>query len=98
MDRRSIAEIADEVSRLVDEGYERVKVMLKGDDPGFDTEYVSAVCARAPGRIAADAHWSFSTLTEAIRFCAVLDEMGLAFIEDPFAANDIRLTQSYRSR
>ncbi len=92
MDRRTIAEIADEVSSLVDHGYERVKVMLKGDDADFDIKYVSSVCARAPGRIAADAHWSFSTLTDARRLCSILDEKGLSFIEDPFAANDVRLT------
>lgn len=98
MDRRSITEIADEVSSLFDSGYERVKVMLKGDDPGFDIEYVSAVCARAPGRIAADAHWSFATLTEAVRLCSVLDDKGLNFLEDPFAANDIRLSHELQKQ
>ena len=92
MDRRPVAEIADEVSDLVQQGYGRVKIMLKGDDPAFDLHYVSAVCERAPKRVAADAHWSWSTLTEARRLCRELDDMGLDFIEDPFAANDWRLT------
>ncbi|HWB32102.1 MAG TPA: enolase C-terminal domain-like protein [Acidobacteriaceae bacterium] len=94
MDRRSIEDIADEVSRLLDEGYPRVKVMLKGDDPVFDAKYAAAVCERGPGRVAADAHWSWTTLTEAKRLCSVLDEMELDFLEDPFAANDIRLTHA----
>lgn len=92
MDQRPIADIADEVSRLIDSGYQRVKIMLKGDDPGFDKEYASAVSKRAPGRVAADAHWSWATLTEAKRLCRDLDQMGLNFIEDPFAATDWRLT------
>lgn len=92
MDRRSIGEIADEVSGLIDSGYERVKIMLKGDDPRFDVEYVSAVCGRGPGKVAADAHWSYRTVTEARRLFVLLDDLGLQFIEDPFAASDIRLT------
>lgn len=92
MDRRPIAEIADEVSGLIDEGYPRVKIMLKGDDPDFDREYVTAVTKRGPGRVAADAHWSWTTLTEAKRLCRDLDTMDLNFLEDPFAANDVDLT------
>ncbi len=98
MDQRSIGEIADEVHGLIDSGYERVKIMLKGDDPEFDIGYVSAVCGRASGRVAADVHWSFTTVTEAMRLCAPLDGMGLQFIEDPFAANDIRLTHELQGR
>lgn len=92
MDRRSIEDIAAEVSDLLDSGYSRVKIMLKGDDLKFDRAYASAVSSCGSGRVAADAHWSFSSLTEASRLMAALDDMGLSFIEDPFAANDIRLT------
>jgi len=97
MDRRSIDEIADEVSGLVDSGYDRVKIMLKGDDLEFDRRYAAAVCDRAPGRVAADAHWSFATLTEAARLCTSLDGMGLAFLEDPFSAADVRLTHELQT-
>ena len=92
MDRRTIADIADEVAELCDGGYSRVKIMLKGDDPDFDREYAAAVSKRAPGRVAADAHWSWTTVTEAKRLCRDLDTMGLNFIEDPFSAGDWRFT------
>src|SRR5882724_4919204 len=69
MDRRSIAEVVDEVAGLGDAGYQRMKIMLKGDDASFDREYVSAVTEKMPGRIAADAHWTWTTLTEAKRLC-----------------------------
>ncbi len=92
MDTRSLDNIADEVSRRIDEGYERVKVMLKGDDSAFDLRYTQTVTKRAPGRVAADAHWSWSTLTEALGVCRRLDELGLAFLEDPFNPQDWRLT------
>jgi L-alanine-DL-glutamate epimerase-like enolase superfamily enzyme len=92
MDRRSIADVVDEVALLRDAGYERMKIMLKGDDPSFDRKYVSAVTEKAPGRIAADAHWTWNTLTEAKRLCRDLDRFELNFLEDPFAASDWRLT------
>ncbi len=92
MDTRSVEEIADEVARRVDEGYPRVKVMLKGDDPAFDLGYLEAVTRRAPGRVAADAHWSWSSLPEARSFCRQIDGLGLAFLEDPFAPEDWRWT------
>jgi L-alanine-DL-glutamate epimerase-like enolase superfamily enzyme len=98
MDRRSIADIVDEAAHLADHGVERIKIMLKGDDPVFDRDYVAAVTAKLPGKIAADAHWTWSTVTEAMRLCGRLDEFGLNFLEDPFSAWDCRLTHELRSR
>ena len=92
MDRRSVADIVDEVAGLCDAGYGRVKIMLKGDDPDFDLRYAAAVSERAPGCVAADAHWSWTTVTEAKRLCRDLDTMGLNFLEDPFAASDWQFT------
>lgn len=96
VDQRSIADVADEVSRLADAGCRRVKIMLKGDDPAFDEKYVAEVAERMPGRVAADAHWTWNTITEARRTCRRLDACGLAFLEDPFAASDVRLTRELR--
>jgi L-alanine-DL-glutamate epimerase-like enolase superfamily enzyme len=98
MDTRSVDDIADEVAKRIDEGYARVKVMLKGDDPEFDLRYVQGVTRRAPGRVAADAHWSWSSLTEAMRFCRTIDDAGLAFLEDPFAPQDGELTAALQQR
>jgi L-alanine-DL-glutamate epimerase-like enolase superfamily enzyme len=92
MDLRSLDEIVDEVGRLQDSGYTRIKIMLKGDDNVFDLRYVRAVTSRAPGACAADAHWSWSSVTDAQRFCSQIDDLGLSFIEDPFAAADWKLT------
>ena len=98
VDQRSIADVVDEVRRLADEGCRRMKIMLKGDDPVFDRKYASAVSEALPGQIGADAHWTWSLLTEAWRLCRDLDEMGLAFLEDPFSATDIKLTHELRRR
>jgi len=96
IDQRSIPEVADEISLLRDEGCRRVKIMLKGDSPAFDLKYVAGATEKMPGRVAADAHWSWSTLTEARRICRDLDGLGLNFLEDPFAASDWRLTHELR--
>jgi L-alanine-DL-glutamate epimerase-like enolase superfamily enzyme len=96
VDQRSIADVVREVSLLNDAGCRRVKIMLKGDDPGFDTKYASAVTGAMPGSVAADAHWSWNTLTEAKTICRALDGLGLNFLEDPFSALDVRLTHELR--
>jgi L-alanine-DL-glutamate epimerase-like enolase superfamily enzyme len=96
VDQRSIADVVDEVGLLQDAGCRRVKIMLKGDDASFDRKYVSAITDKMPGRVAADAHWTWSTLTEAMRVCRDLDGMGLSFLEDPFSASDLRLTHELR--
>ncbi|REE07122.1 L-alanine-DL-glutamate epimerase-like enolase superfamily enzyme [Paraburkholderia sp. BL27I4N3] len=98
MDVRSIDEIADEVSLRIDEGYSRVKVMLKGDDPAYDLRYVRAVAERAPGQVAADAHWSWSSMTQALKFCNQIDDAELAFLEDPFVPQDVEFTAGLQSR
>ena len=96
VDQRSIADVVEEVSGLEHAGCRRVKIMLKGDDPAFDRKYAAAVAGRMPGRVAADAHWTWNTLTEARRICRDLDELGLSFLEDPFPASDWRLTHELR--
>jgi L-alanine-DL-glutamate epimerase-like enolase superfamily enzyme len=97
MDLRSLDDIVDEVARLHDSGYARIKIMLKGDDNVFDLHYAKAVSDRVPGACAADAHWSWSSVTDAARFCRQIDDLGLNFIEDPFAAADWELTHQLQN-
>jgi L-alanine-DL-glutamate epimerase-like enolase superfamily enzyme len=98
MNTRSVDDIAREVKQRIDQGYPRVKVMLKGDDMAFDENYVRAVTQAAPGQVAADAHWSWRSLTEALRFCRRIDDCGLAFLEDPFAPHDSALTAALQAQ
>jgi len=98
VDQRSIADVVREVKELEQAGCRRIKIMLKGDDAVFDRNYASAVVNAMPGRVAADAHWTWNTLTEASRACRSLDELGLCFLEDPFAASDWRLTHELRQQ
>ena len=96
VDQRGIGAVVDEVSLLKDAGCKRVKIMLKGDDAVFDHKYCSAVVEKMPSQVAADAHWTWNTLTEARKVCRELDGLGLGFLEDPFAASDVRLTHELR--
>ncbi|MEM9388380.1 MAG: hypothetical protein AAGA68_25240 [Pseudomonadota bacterium] len=78
LETRGIDEVTREVSQLFEQGYPRAKIMLAGNDPAFDARYASAVNAIAPGRIAADAHWSWSTQAQALATAQRLDDLGLA--------------------
>lgn len=84
LNEREIPDVAREVSGLIDAGYQRVKVMLSGNDPDFDVAYAKTITDIAPGRIAVDAHWSWTSISEAYDTCRRLDDLGLVFIEDPF--------------
>ncbi len=97
MDLRTIPDIVDEIARLFDCGYSRVKIMLNGNDPEFDRDYLAAVTKNPAGPMAADAHWSWASLTEAQRFCRDLDDYGLDFLEDPFVASDWRMTHELQT-
>jgi L-alanine-DL-glutamate epimerase-like enolase superfamily enzyme len=96
VDQRGVDDVVKEVRALDEAGCRRVKIMLKGDDRAFDLKYASAVAQAMPGRVAADAHWTWSTFTEAKRACLDLDDLGLNFLEDPFSAADIRWTHQLR--
>lgn len=86
-DSRSVSDICDEVRRRMDEGYERIKIMIRGDDPAGDLALVSAAWDIAGSRLSVDAHWAWRSIAEAQRTCRLIDDFGLRFIEDPFGPN-----------
>ena len=96
LDERTIDDVGEEVARLRDAGYARVKVMLRGDDISFDRALVGRVVEMAPGRLAVDAHWNWNELVSATRDCGALEEFDLEFIEDPFRAVDADLVGALR--
>ena len=83
-DLRSPEDICDEVRRRVDEGYSRIKIMIRGDDPDADARLVEMAWAIAGHRLSVDAHWAWRSIAEAHRTCRLIDGFGLRFIEDPF--------------
>lgn len=91
MHERTVEDIADEVESRIDEGYARVKIMLHGNDPDFDTTLVMACAKRAGARLAVDAHWSWRSIPEAMQTIRRIDDAGLLFLEDPFGAGQNHL-------
>lgn len=87
LDARGEEAILDELASLEAEGYRQLKLML-GCRP---VAWMHAFLARAKAQLASttllavDFHYSIPTLTEAIRLVRALDELELAFVEDPFA-------------
>jgi L-alanine-DL-glutamate epimerase-like enolase superfamily enzyme len=83
---RPLAEIEAEVDRHAAAGETLIKVMIKGSDAIANGKYVKALASRLEGHasLAVDTHWSWRTLSEALETCRLLDDCGLAFIEDPF--------------
>jgi L-alanine-DL-glutamate epimerase-like enolase superfamily enzyme len=87
LNERSIASVRDEVAALMDQGFTRAKVMLAGGAPASDAKLVEASFDAAHKMLAADAHWSWRTVPEALETCRLLDDIGLIFLEDPFGPN-----------
>lgn len=90
MSERTADDIRREVADLRDSGFRRVKVMLLGNDPQRDVALIKAL-HRDGGDLAADAHWSFRSVAEAVFSLRPLDDFNLAFLEDPFGPNESHL-------
>ena len=94
---RSNESLETEIKGLVDEGYGLIKMCLPGVDPTDDAKLIERlVKAASDARLAVDAHWMWSDLNTARYACNLLDDLGLDFIEDPFAPNLWRLTAELR--
>jgi L-alanine-DL-glutamate epimerase-like enolase superfamily enzyme len=70
----------DEVRRLADSGFRHIK--LHHADPPTVKEAIRALDGHAT--LGADAAMGWGSVAEAVAGCAPLDDLGLAFIEDPF--------------
>jgi len=86
-DARPVEDICDEIRRRMDEGFERIKIMIRGDDAEADVRLVEAAWEVAGPRLSVDAHWAWRNIAEARRTCRLIDPIGLRFIEDPFGPN-----------
>ncbi|MEU6376975.1 o-succinylbenzoate synthase [Streptomyces sp. NPDC046909] len=82
----SVAELLDDVSRYLDEGYVRIKLKI---EPGWDVEPVRAVRERFGGELPlqVDANTAY-TLADA-EHLRRLDEFGLLLIEEPLEENNL---------
>jgi L-alanine-DL-glutamate epimerase-like enolase superfamily enzyme len=85
LDVRGEDAIVEELIGFREQGYEDLKLMLGGRDVAWTHAFLSRCLEEiGPGaRLALDFHFSFADVEEAARVCEPLDELGLAFLEDP---------------
>jgi L-alanine-DL-glutamate epimerase-like enolase superfamily enzyme len=88
LEARGVDDVADELLRLADAGFRELKVHTT--DPAVAGRLATAVAGRAA--LAVDVHMAWRTLPDAVAACRRLDDLGLAFIEDPFPPELHRLT------
>jgi len=92
LDQRSISNVCEEIRMRVDDGFERIKIMILGTDPDYDEKLVSAASEIAGRRLCVDAHWAWRTIEAANKTCRLLEKFDLGFIEDPFGPYQGHLT------
>jgi O-succinylbenzoate synthase len=79
------AELAEQVSGYVDEGYRRVKLKIL---PGYDVQPLATVRAEFPGlTLWVDANGSYSL--DDLDALRALDEFGLGLVEQPLPDDDV---------
>jgi L-alanine-DL-glutamate epimerase-like enolase superfamily enzyme len=78
-EQRSVDDVIAEIEQLIGEGFRHVKV------PITDRKTLLTLRAAVGDRadLSVDAHGGWANLADARRHCAALDDLGLAFIEDP---------------
>lgn len=92
LDQRTIEDVCDEIQLRVDEGYQRIKIMILGNNPDFDERMVAAAKKVGGARICVDAHWAWTSTAQAYETCRRLEKYDLQFIEDPFGPPQGALT------
>ncbi|ACL60503.1 mandelate racemase/muconate lactonizing enzyme family protein [Methylobacterium nodulans] len=78
--------VAEQCRDLAGRGFRTVKVMIDGSDLAADAALLDAVRKALPDEVAfgIDAHWSWTTIADAMPTCRRAEELGAIFIEDPF--------------
>lgn len=86
IDVRGEDAIVEELVQFRDQGHRHLKLMLGARDGDWLHRFL-ARCREAVGDetlLGLDFHFSLPSVEEAVRVCKPLDELGLAFLEDPF--------------
>lgn len=86
----STGELIEKMKRLLDEGYQGVKMKVGGPDPAEDLRRVEAVrkaLGDAPLMIDANTNWDLPT---AVTTCRRLEPLNLEWIEEPLHPFDVK--------
>lgn len=96
-DVRPVPELLEEMDRFVAEGYTTMKLILAGHSVADDRRLIEQTQARMPDHVAIgiDFHGAFRTVEQAVDHCRVLQELDVAFIEDPFPSAEWRKVRDF---
>lgn len=82
---------ANETAALTARGFRTIKCMIDGRDITADKAVMEALAGALPSgaHFGIDAHWSWSSLDEALPYCRLAERLGAVFVEDPFAPTQV---------
>lgn len=82
----SVEAVTVQCADLAGRGFRTIKLMINGSDFAADRALMKSVRAAIPDEVAfgIDAHWSWKTIEDALPTCLLAQELGAAFVEDPF--------------
>lgn len=78
---------ASETAALTARGFKTIKCMIDGRDIVADKAVMEALARALPAgaSFGIDAHWSWSSVDQALPYCRLAEKLGAVFVEDPFA-------------
>jgi L-alanine-DL-glutamate epimerase-like enolase superfamily enzyme len=89
-----------EAAALAVKGYRAIKCMIDGRDFKSDRRVMEAVAEALPDStyFGIDAHWSWTSVAEALPWCRLAERLGATFVEDPFAPTCVHALAELASR
>jgi L-alanine-DL-glutamate epimerase-like enolase superfamily enzyme len=77
---------------LAKRGFGIIKLMIHGGDIEADEAVICALAEALPAGVqfGIDAHWSWSSLAQALPYCKMAERLGAVFVEDPFPPAQFR--------
>ena len=92
--------VTTQCADLAARGFRTIKLMINGSDFAADSALLKAVRKAMPAEIAfgIDAHWSWKTIEDALPTCLLAQDLGAAFIEDPFLPQQWRNVRELQDR
>ncbi|MDB5612733.1 MAG: Mandelate racemase/muconate lactonizing protein, partial [Devosia sp.] len=91
---------AIETAALTARGFKTIKCMIDGRDIAADRAVMEALAGALPSgaRFGIDAHWSWTSIDEALPYCRLAEKLGAVFVEDPFSPTQVHAIAALSAR